>query len=336
MRIAVLGAATAALVGATLAITPLSTVGTPTTTRPACNNGVVGPHCDRLANFLLPETQAHSEAVPAAPVAAPKVVALPATATPPGGAANVLPAPHAATAAQVVAPRVALPPAVPSAAVPGVGAPGVPGQPIGTVPGAPAVPGVAADPAAAPGGVPGIPGLTDGGFPSDLNDLLNPAYSLVNGVVAANAIGPVIGSVAGVAGVAGSVASAGLGLLTTLAVLNRGSDLTGAGKLVSMLVPTVGLPALTSVLPTVGPTGLPALPAVGLPQLPAGLPSVPGGLPSLPGGIGAVGAALPAIGGALHSLPPLPALPSVSLPQIQMPGPPKVCISTLVDPFHQC
>ena len=132
MRIAVLGAATAALVGATLAITPLSTVGTPTATRPACNMGVVGPHCDRLSNFLLPETQAHSEAVPAAPVAPPKALAVPATATPPGGAANVLPAPHAAAAAQVVAPRVALPPAVPSAAIPGVGAPGVPGQPLGS------------------------------------------------------------------------------------------------------------------------------------------------------------------------------------------------------------
>ena len=329
MRIAVLGAATAALVGATLAITPLSTVGTPTASRPACNNGVVGPHCDRLANFLLPETQAHSEAVPAAPVAPPKAIAVPATATPPGGAANVLPAPHAATAAQVVAPRVALPPAVPSAAVPGVGAPGVPGQPLGTVPG---VPGQAA--------APGVPDLPNAGLPSDLNDLLNQGYSLVNGVIATNAavnsIGPIVGSVAGVAGVTGSVASAGLGLLTTLAILNRGSDLTGAGKLVSMLVPTVGLPALTSVLPTVGPTGLPALPAVGLPKLPAGLPSLPGGLPSLPGGlpslpggIAAVGAALPAIDGALHSLPPLP-MPQVGLPEIHMPS---ICIST---PIHQC
>lgn len=319
MRIAVLGAATAALVGATLAITPLSTVGTPAPTRPACNNGVVGPHCDRLANFLMPETQAHSEAVqPLTPAAPPNVVAVPATATPPGGAANVLPAPHAAAAAQVVAPRVATPPAVPTAAVPGVGAPGVAGQPVGTVP---EVPGQAA--------APGVPGLPNAGLPSDLNDLLNQGYSLVNGVVATNAavnsIGPIVGSVAGVAGVTGSVASAGLGLLTTLAILNRGSDVTGAGKLVSMLVPTVGLPTLTGVLPTVGPTGLPALPAAGLPALPAGLPSSPGGLPSLAGGIGAVGAALPAIDGALHSLPPLPALPSIPLPS--------VCIST---PIHQC
>ena len=55
MRIAVLGAAAAALLGGTLAITPLITVGTPVRAPRACGNGVAAA-CERLASVLMPET----------------------------------------------------------------------------------------------------------------------------------------------------------------------------------------------------------------------------------------------------------------------------------------
>src|SRR5262245_1327146 len=128
MRIAAFGAAAAALLGGTLAVMPLSTDGTPMRGSGACGNGA-GTSCDRLASVLVPE--------PATPPggaasAGPVLAAPPASAAPaPAQAAEpayALPAPHP-VAAQVPAPGgVGAQPGVPSASVPGLGVPAVPGQ----------------------------------------------------------------------------------------------------------------------------------------------------------------------------------------------------------------
>jgi hypothetical protein len=221
MRVAVLGAAGAALVGATLVITPLDTPGAPVRAPAACGNGA-GGSCERLAAVLAP--QAGAQAAPAA-LAAPPAPAPLAVAPPPPNPA----------AASVIAPGLAPGPGAPSAAVPGLGVPGVPGTA--------AVPGV---------GLPGIPGIP--GLPTDINGydvpgLMNQAYALVNGVVgaevAASTIGPITSGVLGAAGIVAGLGGTGINALITLAYLNRlngGSTIASApeaSKLVSMLAPTV-------------------------------------------------------------------------------------------------
>ncbi len=52
MRIALLGAAASALVGGTLAVTPLTSVSTPIQASGACG----GAKCERVASVLMPET----------------------------------------------------------------------------------------------------------------------------------------------------------------------------------------------------------------------------------------------------------------------------------------
>jgi hypothetical protein len=61
-------------------------------------------------------------------------------------------------------------------------------------------------------------------------DLIDQAYALVKGVVAANTIGPVINGVVGVAALAGGVGTAGLGLLATLGTLNGGGESAGGAR----------------------------------------------------------------------------------------------------------
>jgi hypothetical protein len=304
MRVAVLGAAGAALLGATLAITPLDTVGAPVRAPGACGNGA-GGSCERLASVLAPQA-GQAAAVPA--LAAPVSIApAPALAA---GPSDALPAPHP-VAAQVIAPGLAPRPGVPSAAVPGLGVPGVPGQT--TVPG---VPGVGVPGVGVPG-IPGLPGTDISGY--DLPGLLNQAYALVNGVVgadvAAGTIGPITSGVLGAAGIVAGVGGSGLNALITLAYLNRlngsgtGSDLAGAAKLVSMLAPTVGTAQL---------------PAVNLPALPANLRALPGlAATALPGVALPPPPSIPALVEGLRALPPpqLPPLP----PPPQLPSPPVLC-----------
>jgi hypothetical protein len=289
------------LLGATLAITPLDTVGAPARAPGACGNGA-GASCERLASVLAP--QAGTPAQPA--LAVPAVAAPVAPAPAPAQAAepsNGLPGPHPA-AAQVIAPGLAPQPGAPSAAVPGLGVPGLPGQ--------------TALPAAA---VPGIPGLSlpPGTDIPALPDLLNQAYAIVNGAVAANVaastVGPLTSGVLGVAGIVAGVGTSGLNLLVNLAYLNRlsgsgtSSNLAGAAKLVSLLAPTVGTTQLPAVsLQALAPDlrALPglsaaALPAVALPALPS-VSTLVEGLKTLPP----------------PQLPPLP-------PPPQLPPPPVVC-----------
>ena len=54
MRIAVLGAAASALLGGTLAVTPLTSVSTPLPATGTCGKG--GAVCERVASVLMPET----------------------------------------------------------------------------------------------------------------------------------------------------------------------------------------------------------------------------------------------------------------------------------------
>ena len=303
MRVAVLVAAGAALLGATLAITPLDTVGAPVRGPGACGNGA-GASCERLASVLAPQAGPAGQAAAVPALAAPVSIApAPALAA---GPSDALPAPH--PVAQVIAPGLAARPGVPSAAVPGLGVPGVPGQT--TVPGL-GVPGVGAP------GIPGLPGTDISGY--DLPGLLNQAYALVNGVVgadvAAGTIGPITSGVLGAAGIVAGVGGSGLNALITLAYLNRlsgsgtGSDVAGAAKLVSMLAPTVGTAQL---------------PAVNLPALPANLPALPGlAATALPGVALPPPPSIPALVAGLRALPPpqLPPLP----PPPQLPSPPVLC-----------
>jgi hypothetical protein len=304
MRVAVLGVAGAALLGATLAITPLDTVGAPVRAPGACGNGA-GGSCERLASILAPQAGPAGQAAAVPALAAPVSIApAPALAA---GPSDALPAPHP-VAAQVIAPGLAPRPGVPSAAVPGLGVPGVPGQT--TVPSL-GVPGVGAP------GIPGLPGTDISGY--DLPGLLNQAYALVNGVVgadvAASTIGPITSGVLGAAGIVAGLGGSGLNALITLAYLNRlngsgtGSDLAGAAKLVSMLAPTVGTAQL---------------PAVNLPALPANLRALPGlAATALPGVALPPPPSIPALVAGLRALPPpqLPPLP----PPPQLPSPPVLC-----------
>src|SRR5271154_5483999 len=102
MRIAVMGAAAAAMLGGTLAVMPISTVSTP------MRSAGCGAGCERLASVLIPAPDAPSGAAQSGTVQ--PVAAHPAPA-------------QASSAANVIAPGVSPEPGEPSAAsaVPGVG-----------------------------------------------------------------------------------------------------------------------------------------------------------------------------------------------------------------------
>src|SRR3981081_4526015 len=79
MRIALLGAAASALLGGTLAVTPLTSVSTPIPTSGTCS---IGGKCERAASVLMPETPK-----PAPDAAQPGPFNDVANVTPPGGPA---------------------------------------------------------------------------------------------------------------------------------------------------------------------------------------------------------------------------------------------------------
>ncbi|CPR08639.1 hypothetical protein BN971_01320 [Mycobacterium bohemicum DSM 44277] len=87
MRIALLGAAASALLGGTLAVTPLTSVSTPLPTGGSCGGAA---KCERVASVLMPETPKPApDAVSPQP---PTPFAQAANATPPGPPAG--PGPH--------------------------------------------------------------------------------------------------------------------------------------------------------------------------------------------------------------------------------------------------
>ncbi|MCW2660392.1 MAG: hypothetical protein JWP83_1544, partial [Mycobacterium sp.] len=67
MRIVVLGAVASALMGGTLAVTPLTSVSTPLPAAGPCGNG--GAVCQKVASVLMPETPPSAPGVQAAPAA---------------------------------------------------------------------------------------------------------------------------------------------------------------------------------------------------------------------------------------------------------------------------
>ncbi|QZA16824.1 hypothetical protein K3U93_19645 [Mycobacterium malmoense] len=294
MRIAVLGAAASALMGGTLAVTPLTSVSTPLPAAGGCGTG--GAVCEKVASVLMPETPKSS-----------------------GAAADAV-APHAAPfseASNVIAPGVPAEPGVPSAAaaVPGVGGPGV-----GVGGGVPAVAGGVGLPDIAGMGVPDVAGLVPG--------LANPAALLpglagLAGVPSGAAVA--LSVVQGVVGVGGTVVGVGSGLVGT--VTSAAIALTylhNLGVLPNLSLPSLpgislptaaaaipgaaaAIPAVAAAVPQVGLPAAPALPA--LPALPAA-PALPG-LPAAP--------ALPALP-ALPAPPPLPGPPAIPHPQLCTPG----------------
>ena len=247
MRIAVLGAAASALVGGTLAVTPLTSVSTPIPATGTCGKGVAV--CEKVASVLMPETPKPSgpQAEPAAQTGAP--------ATPSSEAANA------------IAPGVPAQPGggpAAAAAVPGVSAPG-----IGVGGGAPA-------PAAAVPGV-GLPGVPDVGLPDAATILpqlpgafdsaaaiyaapaaANTAWSIVQGVVGAGAT--VVGVGTGVVATASTAAIA-------LVYLKNAGLLPSSVGLSLPAIPGVSLPAAAAAVPGAAA----AIPAVG-PQPPPRCP----------------------------------------------------------------
>src|SRR5438270_5180841 len=119
MRIAVLGAAASALLGGTLAVTPLTSVSTPLQTATTC--GKSGVVCDKVASVLMPETPAPSGAsAPSAQFGAEPAgnVVTPPGPAEPGGAA----APASGEVPALSSPGLGGGGGVPSAdALPGVG-----------------------------------------------------------------------------------------------------------------------------------------------------------------------------------------------------------------------
>jgi len=320
MRIAVLGAAVAAFVGGTLAVTPLTTVSAPLPAGETCD-GAGGAGCEKLAAVLMPEAP---KPLPQRPEA-----------------------PSFSEAGNVIAPQPAPEPGVPSAAseVPAGGAGGL----VGGGGSAPVV-GGAGMPV---GGRGGVPDAELGGIP-DPNALAPtlPGPAGLGGVAAApNSAAVGLSVIQGVVGIGGSLVGIGTGLVGTVeAAVIAVVFLKNAGLLPSNLgvslpsVPGVSLPSLTGFgVPGTGTTSLttaaaavPAvaaipgaaavLPAVGLPAV--GLPAAPAppavGLPAapappavgLPAAAALPAAALPAAG--LPAAPALPALPS--LPQVGLPA----------------
>jgi hypothetical protein len=291
MRIAVLGAAAAALLGGTLAVTPVTSVSTPMPTGGTCSNGMGGAGCEKLASVLMPEA--------------------------PAPAAQQAPTPFP-EAGNVIAPGVAPEPSGPAAAniVPGVATgPGVGG-------GAPVIGG-----AVVPGADLGaLPNVNLGGIPDPYAVIpgVVPAVAAAAGLAAAPRGAFVAMSlIRGVVGIGTSVMStAYMGAIAAVYLKNAGLLPSNIG------LPSLSIPGLSNVTNAVAavpalasiPGAAAALPSVSLPKV--GLPAAPA-LPALPAvGLPAAPAlpALPAIG-----LPAAPALPAVGLPAPpRLPGPPAI------------
>ena len=251
MRVAVLGAAGAALLGATLAITPLDTVDAPMRAPGPCGDGAGGMR----ATGFGPDAGG-------------------GTAGTGGGGAGAGCAGIDRTGAGASGGTLGRPACAAPGSGPGTGArrwvpnrvcrrPRCPGWACRASPARPLFrPGRAGSPA------PGVWPTRDRLFRLPLPDLFNQAYGLVNGVVAANCrIRSARSSAASLARWAsrrrGRVRpdpTDDAGVFKPAQRQRHSSDLTGAAKLVSMLAPTVG----TAQLPAVN---LPALRRISPPYL---------------------------------------------------------------------
>jgi len=342
MRVAVLGVAASALLGGTLAVTPLTSVSP--LLPPA--GAQCGSDCGKVASVLVPETPtpSGSSGAPAAQVAGPH--ASPAAANAPGASQQPGGGPSAARAV----------PGGSSGGAPAAGLPGLGGEP--DVGGAPGMP----DPAA-------MAGLTS--IPADAQAVQS-VWGTVIGVPTS-----LVGLAGSAAGVTSSVAltlfyleAAGL-LPKNLSVpglnfpsipglsVSSGSGLSSVPVIPGLTVPnaaeavpeavaavpgaSVAVPAVTSALPAMNLPGVGVpnvgLPAVGLPAAPAlpPLPASPARLPGLP-----AAPALPRLPAApkLPGWVAHPGLPHAGLPHPHLPGPltilkPK-CIGPHLGPIGLC
>jgi hypothetical protein len=293
MRIALIGAAASALLGGTLAVTPLTSVSTPLSAGAACS----GAKCERLAAVLLPDTpQPGPDAASAQP-----------------GAASAAPA---ASLGQSGAPVAA------SAASSGSSSPASFISPAssgssGGAPGA-ALPGLPPLDASVLGGLPdaGMLGIPN---PETLVPGLAGLVALPAGANAANAVvASVLGAGTGLVGLFSYGASSVTSLAVTYALLQQdgiipkngvggiglpslsGVGLTGLSGVGGPLVTTLGVLALSSLgVPVASTVGVLALTNAGVPAgvAAAAVPAVSG----LAGGAGLepvalAAAALPALG----------------------------------------
>jgi hypothetical protein len=286
MKVAVLGAAASALLGGTLAVTPLSSVSTPLP--PAGAQCVSG--CGKVASVLVPETPrpSGSTGAPAAQV---------------GG-------PHAPSpaAANLTAPGVARQPGGgPSAARAGSTGAGSGGAPAADLPGLGGVPDVAGMPDVG-SLAPGMAGLTS--VPADAQ-----AIQSVWGTIVA-----VPSSLVGLAGSAtGVAASASLALfyLDAAGLLPKNLSVPGLNF---PSIPGLGLSSIP------GLSSLPVIPGLTVPNAAAAVPEAVAAIPGAAVAIPAVASALPAMSLPGVGLPavglPAVGLPAVGLPGVGLPAAP--------------
>lgn len=272
MRVAVLGAAAAAVLGGAVAISPLSAVDKPTQASTACTVA----SCERMASVLVPQTGPTAAPAPAAIPAPPAPIAAPARPVPP---APLLGQP---AAARVIAPALVGPPAAPP--VPALAAPTTPGQPTTYIPG------------------------TQIPIPPEL---MNQANAVVNALVAAQAsqaAGPIIGGVVGGAsGLISAVASLGGTGVTLVFLLNQLNQLNNTGNLTTANLVKLLVPG-ANVLEQLDPAVVAQLNSVNLSKL-TSIPAIQAALPMLRNLPPPVLPSPQQVLEALHNLPPPPPLP---------------------------
>lgn len=284
MRIAALGAAAAAMLGGTLAVSPVSSVGPPTPSGAVCANSAAGADCDRLASVLMPNSAAQSgQAAQALPPAV-SVARAPEAA---GPIEHFMPSPFSA-AGQVIAPAVAPRSGSSPTALPVLDDPGLPGVPDpNLLAGLPNAGALATAPGLADLGMLGLPGFAVPALGIGL-----PNFWAGLGI-AQSVAWSVVGGVQGLGGLASSALgwSTAVGVPTALLALDLiepalASALglnSESGGVAGLLNPTQGIPSsiaggLQSLLAGLN---IPGIPSGDIPQLLAGaLPAVLTGGPA--------------------------------------------------------
>ena len=288
MRIAVLGAAASALLGGTLAITPLTSVSSPLPPLGACGNG---GSCGKVSSVLMPETPPPGPgSAPAAQAGGPPTFSPAGNAKTPGATPN---SGNGTSAARVVPGA--------SSTVSGAGGAPAAGTPLG--------------------GVPDVPGVNDMLLPN-----AGQAAGLTSIPADAAAVQSVWGTAVGVPTSLVGLAGGAVGVVTSASIALF--YLSAAGLLPKNLsAPGLNFPSLSSLgIPTsLTALGLPALAYV--PGAAAAIPGARAALPAVAARIPGLGAALPhsplqALRAGAPGLPAGPRLPGpAALPHPRLPGP---------------
>ena len=313
MRTAILGAAASALLGGTLAVTPVTTVSSaPAPGGSACANG-----CDQAGALLMPES-----AKPQAPSAAPAAQ---------GGG----PSTRSEPAANLISPGTSATGSSGAHVVPGVASSGGSaegGAPAAGAPGGAGAPGLA--------GQPDVPGMDQvAGAAADASTITQDASAVQS--VWGTAIGvptSLVGLAGGAAGVLSSV-SVSLYYLQFAGLLPKNIGLPsglGVSSIPGITIPTSLKQAISEL-----PPGLQS--AISGGSVSAAAARVPGAAAAIRGAAGggqgplaAIRAAAPQVG-----LPKLPATPGWrALPHPHLPGPAAIlkphCIGPHIGPIGAC